>query len=65
MSWAANAAKRRAFRVTGEVKSRGVLKLTSWCGNTTEHTPEQLEAAGYKIIQSRPAYAEAGHYTPA
>jgi len=62
LMWAANSQHRRAYRVARHIKSRDVLVLVCPCGCEFEEPPARLEAHGYRIVKSRPAYAEPGHY---
>lgn len=58
MSWWAKASAHRAYKVVGYVKSRGVYRLLTPHGVTLEHPREVLEENGYRLVKSRPAYAE-------
>lgn len=62
MSWAANADRRRAFRIERFIASRAVYVLRGWSGAKSEASAERLDLAGYRIVARRPSYAEPGHY---
>ena len=65
MSWAAKASARRAYKVVRHIAARDTYVLVNWCGLEFQEPAERLDAAGYRIVQARPAYAEPGHYVPA
>ncbi|MEQ8234289.1 MAG: hypothetical protein RLW61_04565 [Gammaproteobacteria bacterium] len=62
MSWAANAERRRAFRIERYIVTREVYVLRGWSGAKSEASAARLEDAGYRIVERRPSYAEPGHY---
>jgi hypothetical protein len=58
MPWAANSARRRAYRVVHYIRSRDTYVLRSAYGTEFEESPAQLAAAGYHIVKAKPRYAE-------
>ena len=56
--WYANRQLRRAFKVVRKIKRRNVVKLRTAHGCEFEETPDRLEANGYRLLKTKPSYAD-------
>ena len=63
MTWAANAATHNAFKVLSHSKA-GNVRLCNAYGVTSTYPVEDLEASGYRLVKTKPSYADLGCYRP-